>query len=182
MPVTLVNTEIQALTVLRSFLLGILPTATAAIRAEINRVPEPRVADFCLLTPSSRMRLSTNVNTYTDGYPSNPGTRTAMQPTQVTVQIDVHGPNSADNAQIITTLLRDDYAYQVFAASGYSIAPLYAGDATQMPFFNGEQQVEFRWVIEAVLQVNTTVTTPQDFAANASIGIINVDAAYPPGD
>jgi hypothetical protein len=51
-----------------------------------------------------------------------------------------------------------------------------------MPFFNGEQQVEFRWVIEAVLQVNTTVTTPQDFAANASIGIINVDAAYPPGD
>jgi hypothetical protein len=182
MPVSLVNTEVQALTVLRGFLLGIMPTNFEVIRAEINRVPEPKSPDFCLLTPTGRMRLSTNVITYTDGYPSGPGTRTAKQPTQVTVQIDVHGPNSADNAQIISTLLRDEYACIFFHKSGYDIAPLYAGDPDQIPFFNGEQQVEFRWTVAAVLQVNTTITTPQDFAANVNIGITDVDAVYPPGD
>jgi hypothetical protein len=128
------------------------------------------------------MRLSTNVVTYNDGYPSSPGTRTAMQPTQVTIQIDVHGPNSADNAQIISTLLRDEYASIYFVKNSSGIAPLYAGDPNQIPFFNGEQQVEFRWFIEAVLQVNTTITIPQDFASNVNIGIKDVDAVYPPGD
>lgn len=42
----------------------------------------------------------------------------AMQPTEVTVQLDVHGPNSSDNAQIITTLFRDDYAVEQFKTLG----------------------------------------------------------------
>jgi hypothetical protein len=182
MPVSLVNTEVQALTILRSFLLNIMPANFEVIRAEVNRVPEPLASDFALLTPTGRIRLSTNVVTYNDGYPATSSTRTAMQPTQMTVQIDVHGPISADNAQIISTLLRDDYACTFFKSSGYDIAPLYTGDPDQIPFFNGEQQIEFRWTIAAVLQVNTTVTTTQDFAASVDIGIIDVDAVYPPGD
>lgn len=179
MPVTLVNTEVQALTVLRSFLLGVLPIGVEVIRAEINRVPEPRSQDFAILTPTGRMRLSTNVIAYTDGYPYTPSTRAATQPTQVTVQIDVHGPNSADNTQIISTLLRDDYACQAFAASGYDIAPLYAGEPTQAPFLNGEQQIEMRWVVDAVLQINTVVTTPQDFTTSVTINTIDTEVSYP---
>ena len=179
MAITLTNTETQAMTVLRSFLLGILPAKTEVIRAEVNRVPEPSNPDFCLLTPGGRMRLSTNVSDYQDGWPGAQ-TRTAMQPTQVTIQIDVHGPNSGDNAQIISTMLRDDYACQVFQASGYDIMPLYAGEPTQAPFFNGENQVEFRWVVDAVIQINATVTVSQDFAASLDVTLVNVDADYPP--
>jgi hypothetical protein len=179
MPVILANTETQAVTVLRSFLLAVLPVNTEVIRAEVNRVPEPKNPDFAILTPSTRARLSTNVITYNDGWPGAQ-TRATKQPTQVTIQIDVHGPASADNAQIITTLLRDDYACTVFAASGYDIAPLYASDPMQAPFFNGEQQVEWRWTIDAVLQANTVVTMPQDFAATIEIDLINVDVNYPP--
>lgn len=174
MPVTLTNTETQAMTVLRSFLLAILPINMEVIRAEINRVPEPRSPDFAILTPSSRARLSTNVISYSDGWPGAQ-IRAAMQPTQVTIQIDVHGPASADNVQIIGTMLRDDYACQIFRASGYDIAPLYAGEPTQAPFFNGENQVEFRWTIDAVLQANTVVTIPQDFAASIDVGVIDAD-------
>jgi hypothetical protein len=182
MAVSLTNTETQALTVLRGFLLGIMPLNFEVIRAEINRVPEPNSPDFAVLTPTGRMRLSTNTAVWTDGYPGSPSIRTTTQPTQITVQIDVHGPASADNVQIITTLLRDDYACQLFAASGYDIAPLYAGDPQQIPFTNSEQQVEFRWVIDAVLQANTVVTMPQDFASSVEVGVIDVDVVYPPGD
>lgn len=182
MTVSLTNTERQALTVLRSFLLGVLPFGFEVIRAETNRTPEPNNPDFAILIPTGRVRLSTNVITYNDGYPSSPSVRAATQPTQITIQIDVHGPASADNAQIITTLLRDDYACQAFTASGYDIAPLYAGEPQQIPFFNGEQQVEFRWTIDAVVQANTVVTVSQDFAASINIGLIDVDVVYPPGD
>lgn len=180
MPATLTNTETQAMTVLRAFLLGILPIGVPVIRAEVNRAPEPNAADFAVLTPINRTRLSTNIVGYTDGWPHAPGTRTATQPTQVTIQIDVHGPMSADNAQIISTLLRDSYACEAFAASGYDIAPLYAGEPRQIPFDNGENQTEWRWTIDAVLQVNTTVVVSQDFAGQVQIGIHEIDADYPP--
>jgi hypothetical protein len=178
--VSLTNTETQAVTLLRAFLLLILPSGIEIIRAEVNRVSEPLGPDFVLITPISRVRLSTNVVTYSDGYPTAPGTRAAVQPTQATFQIDVHGPNSADNSQIISTLLRDEYAAIYFAQSGVGIMPLYAGEPRQVPFDNGENQTEWRWTLDAVLQINTTVTTSQDFAATVTVGINNVDATYPP--
>jgi hypothetical protein len=108
------------------------------------------------------------------------GGETMLQPTQATVQLDVHGPNSADNAQIISTMFRDDYAVQALAASGFDLAPLYAGEPHQAPFMNAEQQVEYRWVVDAVLQVNPVLTVPQQFADQLVAGVIDVDAAYPP--
>lgn len=109
------------------------------------------------------------------------GGRSAVMATQITVQLDVHGPVSADNAQIIATLFRDGYGCEAMAASGFEIAPLYAGEPHQTPFINAEQQFEDRWVIDAVLQANPVVTTPQQFAGAAVVGLISVDAVYPPG-
>ena len=108
------------------------------------------------------------------------GGKTMLMPTQVTVQIDVHGPSSADNAQVIATAFRDDYAVQYFVDSGFDMAPLYAGEPHQAPFLNDQQQVEFRWVIDAVLQVNPVVTVPQQFADQLVVGLIDVDVKYPP--
>lgn len=103
-----------------------------------------------------------------------------LQPTKVTVQCDVHGPNSADNAQVISTLFRDEYAVDLIQAINPAITPLYADDPKQIPFINAEQQYETRWIVEALLQANQTVAASQEFADKASVGLIDVDVVYPP--
>ena len=108
------------------------------------------------------------------------GVNQAMQPTEILIQLDVHGPNSSDNAQVITTLFRDNYAVDFFEANGGAAVPLYADDAKQLPFMNENQQIETRYVIEAHLQSNPVVTVGQQFASAVQIGLINVDASYPP--
>jgi hypothetical protein len=109
------------------------------------------------------------------------GAMQAMQETMVVMQIDVHGPNSADNAQVISTLMRDDYAVQFFKALSSTVAPLYADDPKQIPFVNDQQQYEDRWVIEAMLQANQTVPVPQQFAdVIGPVVLVPVEATYPP--
>ncbi len=103
-----------------------------------------------------------------------------LQPTRQRYQLDVHGPNSADNASIISTLFRDDWGATQFLALNPAITPLHADDPKQLPFVNGEQQIENRWVIDATLQVNETTTAPQDFFTSAVVGLVEVDAVYPP--
>jgi hypothetical protein len=159
-------TEKATLAALRSVLLGILPAGLEVIRTEINRVPQPSAPDFVLLTPISRIRLATNIDTWTDAPEATPpiGTRDSLAATEVIVQVDVHGPSSADNAQIISTVLRDEYATIAFTRLGVEVQPLYAEDPRQSPFENGEQQTEWRWTVDVHLQANPVVTTPQDFA------------------
>lgn len=92
------------------------------------------------------------------------GTQNDMQPTRVVIQLDVHGPNSADNAQTISTLMRDDFAEISFAASGYDVQSLFADDPKQVPFLNAEQAYETRYIVEAMLQANQVIAPPQDYA------------------
>jgi len=108
------------------------------------------------------------------------GTQQYLQPTLLTMQLDVHGPNSAENAQIISTMMRDDYAVEFFAATGYDVVPCYADDPKQIPFINGEAQYENRWIVEAVLQANIVVVAGQQYADSVIIGLIDVDERYPP--
>ncbi len=203
---------------LRAFLLNILPAGTQVIQGQDNRVPEPSVGDFVVITPIRRDRVETNTDTFNDcaftgsiaaqtltvtavelgtitigntlfgagvaagtnitGFYSGlggPGTyivnisqtvsstlmasgvENDMQPTRVTMQLDVHGPNSSDNAQTISTLFRDEYGTAFFSNSGYDVRPLYADDPKQVPFINSEQQYETRYVIDAVLQANQII-------------------------
>lgn len=103
------------------------------------------------------------------------GSKLLEQPTQVAVQIDVHGPNSADNAQIISTAFRDDYACRAFADTGLDVDPLYADDPKQLPFWNAEQQAENRWSIDAQVQANPIVQVDQQFAAALVMTLIEAD-------
>ena len=102
------------------------------------------------------------------------GTQLDMRPTDVVIQLDVHGPNSADNAQTIVTLLRDGFGVAAFNASGFDIAPLYADDPKQVPFLNAEQQFETRYIIEARLQANQIVAPPQDYADQLQVALNEV--------
>lgn len=92
------------------------------------------------------------------------GTAASLQRTEIVIQADVHGPLSADNAQRITTLFRDQFACEAFDALSPLIAPLYTSDPRQIPFENGEQQTEERWSIDLHMQANITVTTGMQFA------------------
>jgi hypothetical protein len=175
-------TETMILASLRAVLMGFLP-AIEVITAQVNRVPEPIGPDFVVMTPIGRERLATNIANWTDGFFASPqvaGTRKDMQPTKLTVQLDVHGPASANNTQIITTLFRSDVATTAFEALGRDVQALYAEDAHQSPFSNDSDQTESRWTIDVVLQANITVTSPQEFADIVTIGLINVDERFPP--
>jgi hypothetical protein len=180
---TISVTGSKVLAALRSFLLSVLPAGVEVIRGQDNRTPEPKGNDFIVMIPILRERLETNISTWTDGFfatPPVPGTRNDLQPTRVTIQLDIHGPNSADNTQIITTLFRSEVATAQFATSGFDVTPLYTSDPRQLPFFDGEQQYEDRWSVDAVMQANPIVTTAQDFAGSLRTGIIPADVTYPP--
>jgi hypothetical protein len=108
------------------------------------------------------------------------GVLNALAPTMATVQIDVHGPDSSDYVHRISTMFRDDYAYLNFTRGTPGIVPLYADDPKQVPFINDSNQYEFRWILEACLQVNATVEDiPQEFFEQIVVGLINVDTKYP---
>jgi hypothetical protein len=107
------------------------------------------------------------------------GSVNMLQKTQATVQIDVYGPASADNTQIITTAFRDSFAVDAFQASGFDVSPLYADDAHQAPFINAESQYQDRFTFKCYLQVNPIVTVPQQFADQLEATIKEVQASYP---
>jgi len=102
-----------------------------------------------------------------------------LQPTQVTIQLDVHGPNSPDNCQIVSTLFRELYFADLFAAQPFDVTPLYCGDPKQTPFLNAENQIETQWSIDAVLQANQVVIAPQQFAGVLTQTVVPPADAYP---
>lgn len=169
---------------LRAFLLAVLPTGVEVIRAQDNRVPQPLAADFVVMTIIGRARLATNRVTYSDGGAGLTQERHAMQATQVTVQLDIHGPESSNTVQIISTLFRDSYGCDKFTASGFDVQALHCTDPRQTPFLNEQQQIESRWTIDAVMQANPVVTSPQDFAAALRLwpvgDVKEVDATFSP--
>jgi len=179
MTVTVTPTESNILTALRSFMTAILPSSVDVVRGQDNRVAEPDGSDFVVMTPIMRSRIATNTDTYLDSYPSTPQQQTLTAPWMWTVQLDFHGPSSADYSQIFTQLFRDDYAVQQFGTSGFDVTPLYCEDAKQVPYMNAQQQVERRWVIDCLLQANEAVVVSQEFADALEIGLVDVPVVYP---
>lgn len=99
-----------------------------------------------------------------------------------TVQLDFHsdGLDASDMAQTFSTLFRDGTATEFFSAIEIPVAPLYCDDPAQRPFVNDQKQYEWRWVVEAKLQINQTIKVPQQYADAVAIDLVSVDVAYPP--
>lgn len=107
------------------------------------------------------------------------GTTSVEQDVELTVQCDVHGPGSADNAQTISNLTRDQFGYAAIQALNTNIAPISADDPRQVTWVNEEQQYEKKWTVDVVLQVCETVYyLPQQFAAQLQVDPILVQATY----
>ena len=168
--------EADVYTVLRSWLMSVLLPDVSVVQGQVNRVPTP-TGSYVVMTPIMRLRLATSVDTFGYGQTA-PTTSTSVASTQFGMQLDVHGPGASDNCQIISTLFRDLNACDFFAASGLDITPLYTGDPRQMPFINGERQYEDRWTIDVHMQINPVLTVPQQYADQADVDLISVDATY----
>lgn len=242
LPPVLSFTERDANVALRTFLLGLVASGTEVVRGQVNRVPEPRGADFVVFWPLRRDRLGTNLTTYLDtevvasiagsvltvtgvlygvltpgltlyGTGAGPAANTALgaqltgslggtgtyavipvqtlasstvfvgerddlAATDMVVQVDIHGPSSADNAQRLDTLLRSEYGTRAFGT--VAVAPLYCDSPRQLPFLDAEQQVEDRWSVDVHLQLSAVVSTTQQFADQLEPTLIDVDATFPP--
>ncbi len=92
------------------------------------------------------------------------GSKTALMPQDVTVQLDIHGPGGFDNSNVVMAMFRDAYSIDLFAPWNTGITPLYSEDAIELTFENAEQQTEQRWIVSAHLQCNPAITIPYQFA------------------
>jgi hypothetical protein len=173
----------EALQALRFFLLSTLPTSVSVvlpadaeiIQGQDNLVPEPLGDNFITMTAMMRDRLGMNVSSYSDGFPGAQ-VQSIVQPTKFVVQLDIHGPLSQNMAQVITTLFADAYGFEKFAESGFDVRPLFCEQARQMPFVNGEQQVEWRWTVDVTMEAKPAVIVDQQFASELRGGVFSVDA------
>jgi hypothetical protein len=99
------------------------------------------------------------------------GATQRLEPTEWVVQVDLHGPASANNVQVLQSLFRSEYAYDTFESqpTGDAVVPLHADEARFLPFINDQQQVEYRWSIDLHLQVSPIVGTSQQFADDIDV-------------
>lgn len=162
-------------TAVRAFLLTLLPPATPVIQGLINRTAEPASNGFVVMTAIAAQDLSTTRSTW-DTANAAPLSLTHDKSVQVNMQLDFYGAASFDWANTFTTLFRNDVGC---AALAPNCQPLYATEARQAALIDGEEQYLTRWIVEAQLQYNPTVSTVQDFADTLVVGLINVDEAYP---
>lgn len=170
-------TEDDVFNVLRAFVQSVLPVAAdnsspfVMVSGQENRVAEPVDPNYIVFWPLRMPRLSTTVEKLISfGLES-----TYTQSSQCVIQLDVHGPQAFNNSSIISTMFRSSYAVDFFAGVGDAIAPLFADDPRQMQFTDGEQQYENRYVIEANMQVNQTITAVAQSARELTLGVVDVD-------
>lgn len=108
------------------------------------------------------------------------GTRASLQKTEMVMQVDVHGDAAGDNAQVISTLFRDEVGVNFFRDLPIDMQPLWASDPRQLPFINAEQQWETRYSVDLHFEANQVVSNvPQQFADQLIATLHNVEAAYP---
>lgn len=158
--------------IVRDYILSIVP-AQRVIRTPVNRASMP-TDPYVSFTPGIRRPLATNVSE-----PINGG-RIVTRSEQMSFQIDCYGEGAGETAETLNVLYRDPYAAELFQASGYDVAPLYAGDIQQAPFVGGEDQYENRYTFEIELQINSRVTVPLQSCNILGIDLVSVDATFPP--
>ena len=175
MPVSISNDE--TFEALRQFILTVIPALGGenVRQGQQNRVPMPPGPDFVIMTPKDRSGLATTVREYTP--PTDPipavGTRETTRSTQVGAMLDFYGENATDYAQIFNQLFRDMYGCDFLRP--YNVQPLWCDDGMQLPLVDSEKQYATRWRIHALMQINPTVSTSQDFAVTVDPSILEAD-------
>lgn len=175
MPVTI--TDDDTFTALRAFILAVLPDLTGdnVLQGPMNGVPMPPGPDFVIMVPMDRAGLATTVRDYVPSEDPAPalGTRETTRSTQVGCMVNFYGENATDNGQIFNQLFRDLYGCDFMRP--YGVQPLWCDDGKQMPLIDGEKQYAVRWMIHALMQINPTISTSQEFADTVAVTMVEAD-------
>jgi hypothetical protein len=105
------------------------------------------------------------------------GTLSIATSTEFVAQLDVHGPNSGDNAQVISNVIRSSFAVDQMAGTG--VTPLFSDDPIQSPFHTAAVQYEERWTVDVHLQITPSISTPQEFYDAVALSLVDVDVVFP---
>lgn len=175
MPVTITDDDVFA--ALKAFIHAVLPDlANDDVRqGQQNDVPMPLGPNFVIMTPIDRAALATTVREYfpsPDPAPA-PGARETTRSTQVGVFVNFFGAAATDNAQIFNQLFQDLYGCDFLRP--YAVQPLWCDDGRQMPLIDSEKQYAQRWMIRALMQINPTISTSQEFADTVTITLVEAD-------
>ncbi|QDX31940.1 hypothetical protein Dpoa569_0001333 [Dickeya poaceiphila] len=176
MTATISISEDDLTTALRGFLLSLVDVSDCVLGQE-NNVPMPEIGtDYIVMTPIDSVATSTNKWVH-DG---ENGQKKTNRNSQWRCQIDFYGPNAQNNAVIISTMIRDEYAAGWFSSNGSALSPLYSNDPHQTTMINGEQQYEPRWTMDFIGQTNPVITTPQQYMTSANPNAVPVNVQFPP--
>jgi hypothetical protein len=173
-------TESAAITALGTFLRTVNPTLPAenVILGQSNRVAPPPEPEYIVLTPLRREGLAQPSTSYNPENPTDGPTVDISAPYTLVIQVDVHGDNSGDAAQVIVTLFRSPWGVDQFAGS--NVTPLFCDDPQQLAFLTGEEQQENRWTFNANLQITPVVSTPIQFADSLTVNLaVPADSGAP---
>lgn len=162
----------EIFTALGNLMLDLIPALDAdhITQGLGNNVPMP-LPGFVCMTAGDQQRLATNETTY-----NGVDNKTLTNFKQFDVQIDFYGPNSSEWANVMETVLRDDYAVDFM---GPLVTPLYCSNAQMVPLTNGEKQYEERWMMTAAFEFNPDVVLAQQSATTLVVVPVNVEATYP---
>lgn len=166
-------------TALRSFLVLVAPSGATIVLGQSNRVPPPKEGLYIVFTPTTRPRLSTNVVTwdYEDTAPEN---ISMLAPAQMMVQVDIFGEQAFNVASIIEATWRSTWGCETLAGLNSLMQPLYADEPRQLAFIDSNQQYEDRWSVDLNLQINQSISIPQEFSDTLTVELIEIDSTYPP--
>ncbi|HFF9119477.1 TPA: hypothetical protein ACGFAU_004514 [Yersinia enterocolitica] len=170
-------------TSLRSFLIAHV-TVTSCRQAQLNRTAMP-TGDFIVMTPLGVDGLSTNAVSYQFDPDNDINTETHNRTTVWRCQLDFYGDSAQEFANTIAMIVRSDYSCEWFRRNSAEtgsplITPLFCTDPKQTAMINGEDQWENRWTCDLHAQIPASVVVPQQFMESVSIGLVEIDAKFPP--
>ena len=132
------------------------------MQGQQNRVPPPK-KKFVVMQEIGRSRLATNLrNYYAEG---DNELQQNITSTEISIQIDIYGPDSADIAQQFEILFRDYIATDFFPKN---IAPLYCENFRQIALQDTEKQYNQRWTTTAKFNILPETITKIEFIHNIS--------------
>lgn len=162
----------QLFAVLKPYFSALL--SVPVVRGQGNRVPIPADlgADCVVITPVLQSMMAQPVSKQSD---LSVIVSVGMQ---WNLQFDFIGPNSQALSAIAMIPWRTPWGCDQIIG----ISPLYAGDAVQSPLIGAEEQYEEKWRVEAAIEYVAIMTLAQQSAIALEIGLVSVDAFYPPSE
>jgi hypothetical protein len=133
------------------------------------------VGTYAVIQPGVALRQNQGVRTYD---PAN-GLQIVERGTTYYYQVDCYGPLAPDWANTFSVAWRSLWSCDNNPAPDV-FTPLYADEPVQLNFANGEKNYEQRFMVKLYLQVNHTVSLPQDFFTDVPPTQLIVADALPP--